>query len=142
MLRNLDLSLVPCAAFSSLYFFNYVETPYLTHMHVHAYVHACALIRTPQPPYTQAKFSPTPPLYSSLSAMFMLQLPHWGEVVFCCFHISFVIMQYFQLLILITIQLVCREEKEASRSCTVYKNKKLSCRWGAGRWGMCLNRFY
>lgn len=46
-----------------------------------------------------------------------------------------------QLLRLITIQLVCRDEEEAGRSCTGYKNKKLFCRWGAGGWGMCLSRF-
>lgn len=34
-------------------------------------------------------------LFNSLSAMFLLQLLPGGEVLFCCFHISFVIMQYF-----------------------------------------------
>lgn len=117
-------------------FFSYVETPHLTHMCIHRHKYT-------SPKYIQIKFSSPPP--PCLIAYLLCSCDNCfieGKLLFCRFHISFVIMQDFQLLMLITIQLVCRNEKEASRSCTVYKNKKLSCRWGAGRWGMCLNRFY
>ena len=117
-------------------FFNYVETPRLTHMCIHR--HKCT-----SPNYAQIRFSSAPP--PCLIAYLLCSCDNCfteGKLLFCRFHISFVTMQDFQLLMLITIQLVCRDEKEASRSCTVYKNKKLYCRWGAGRWGMCLNRFY
>lgn len=55
----------------------------------------------------------------------------------CCsavFVVALLSCSISQLLTLITIQLVCGDEEEAGRSCTGYKNKKLFCRWGAGRW--------
>lgn len=47
---------------------------------------------------------------------------------------------FFSCFVLIIIQLVFRGERETGRSCTVCKYKKLFCKWGTGRWGMCFKR--
>lgn len=86
--------------------------------------------------------------YSGLHPCLIAYQPCFGCNCFpgkCCsavFMLALLPCGVSQLLRFITIQLVCRDEEEAGRSCTGYKNKKLFCRWGAGRWGMCLSRFY
>lgn len=118
-----------------LLFLCYTEIPYFTHTCMHPHTQASRTHRN--------KILTTPYLY--LIAYQLCSCYNCFIEGKCCsavFILALLSCSIFQLLMLITIQLVCREEKEAGRSCNVYKNKKLSCRWGAGRWGMCLNRFY